>query len=50
MRGNARDVYGSRRDIDEEQDVLRDPALDREDLHAQEVRRRQALPVGIQKR
>ena len=50
MRGDAGDVHRSRGDIDEEQDVLRDQALEREDLHAQEVRRRQTLPVSLQKR
>jgi hypothetical protein len=29
---------------------LRDQSLEREDLHAQEVRRRHALPVRFQKR
>ena len=50
MRGNTRDVDGSRRDIDKEQDVMRDQALEREDLNVQEVCRREAFPVRFQKR
>src|ERR1700730_10845042 len=47
MRGNTRDADGSRRDIDKEEDVVRDQALEREDLNAQEVRRREALPSAL---
>jgi len=50
MWGNTCDVDLSRRDIDEEEEVVRDQPLEREDLHTQEVGRRQALPVGFQKR
>src|SRR5882757_4954036 len=50
MRGDAGDVYGSGSDVDKEQDVVRDETLDRADLDAQEVRRRQTLPVSLQKR
>ena len=50
MRGDAGDVYGAGGDVDKEQDVVRDETLDRADLDAQEVRRRQTLPVSLQKR
>jgi hypothetical protein len=50
MRGNAGDVYGSGGDVDKEQDLVGDETLDRADLDAQEVRRRQTLPVSHQKR
>ena len=50
MWGNTRDVDLSRREIDEEEEVVRDQPLERQDLHAQEVGRRQTLPVGFQKR
>ncbi len=36
--------------VDEEEDVVRDEPFDRVHLHAQEVGRLQALPVGFQKR
>jgi hypothetical protein len=44
MRGDAGDVHGSRGDVDKEQDIVRNETLDRADLDAQEVRRRQTLP------
>src|SRR5258708_37087814 len=50
MRGDAGDVYGSGGDVDKEQDIVGDETLDRADLDAQEVRRRQTLPVSLQKR
>ena len=50
MRGDAGDVYGSGGDVDKEQDIVRDETLDRADLDAQEVRRRQTLTVSLQKR
>ena len=50
MRGDACDVYGSGGDVDKEQDIVGDETLDRADLDAQEVRRRQTLPVSLQKR
>src|ERR1700730_14176076 len=50
MRGDSSDVYGSGGDVDEEQNIVRDETLDRADLDAQEVRRRQTLPMSLQKR
>ena len=50
MSSDAGDVYGSGGNIDKEQDVMRSQTLESADLDAQEVRRRQALPVGLQKR
>jgi hypothetical protein len=49
MRGDAGDGYGSGGDFDKEQDIVRNETLDRADLDAQEVRRRQTLPVSLQK-
>jgi hypothetical protein len=50
MPGDAGDVYGPGGDVEKEQDVMRDETLDRADFDAQEVRRRQTLPVSLQKR
>jgi len=50
MRGDAGDVYRSGGNVDEEQDVMRDETLYRADFDAQKVRRRQTLPVSLQKR
>ena len=50
MRGDAGDVYRSGGDVDKEQDVMRDEPSDRADFDAQEVRRCQTFPVGLQKR
>src|ERR1700686_2200259 len=49
MRGDAGDVYGSRGDVDKEQNVMRDQASECANLDAQEVRRCQTLPVSLQK-
>src|ERR1039457_3983656 len=49
MRGDAGDVYGSRGDVDEEQDVMRDKASECANFEAQEVRRCQTFPVSLQK-
>jgi hypothetical protein len=37
-------------DVDEKEDVIRDQSLDRVHLNAQENGRRQAFPVGLEKR
>jgi hypothetical protein len=50
MRGNACDVYGSGGDVEKKQYVLRDKTPHRSDFDAQEVGRRQTLPVSLQKR
>jgi hypothetical protein len=50
MRGNSSDVHYSGGDVDEEQNVVCDKAFDRIDLDAHEVRRRQTLPVSLEKR
>src|SRR5580692_5560037 len=49
MRGDAGDVYGSRGDVDKEQDVMRDKASECANFDAQEVRRCQTFPVSLQK-
>ena len=50
MRRDAGNVYGSRCNIDKEQDVVRNETPDRADFDAQEVRRRRTFPVSFQKR
>src|SRR6266404_3837533 len=50
MRGDAGDMYRSGSNVDEEQDVMRDETLGRADFDTQKVRRRQTLPVSLQKR
>lgn len=47
---DAGDGYESGGDVDKAQDVIRGKALARADLDTQEVGRRQALPVSLQKR
>src|SRR5450631_4145982 len=49
MGSDAGDVYGSGSDVDKEQDVMRDKASECANFDAQEVRRRQASPVSLQK-
>lgn len=47
---DAGNVHRSGGDVDEEQNVIRDQALDRVHLDAQEIGRCQAFPVGFEKR
>jgi hypothetical protein len=42
-------MWTSGSDVDEKQDIIRDQALDRVYLNAQEIGRCQALPVGLEK-
>jgi hypothetical protein len=47
---DAGDVYCSGGQVDQEQHVVGDEAAERADFHTEEVGRREALPVGFQKR
>ena len=50
VRCDAGDVHRPRCDVDEEQEVIRDPSLERVYLDAQEIGCRQTFPVGFKKR
>lgn len=48
MRRDTGNVHRAGGDVDKEQDVIGDETLERANLDAQEVSRRQALPVSLQ--
>lgn len=49
MRRDFADVHRSGRDVDKEENVVRDQTLDRANLDSQNIRRRQTFPVRLQK-